>query len=153
MLAHEPATRLHAHVHLLIRQHACTAPQKCGTTSLAAYLKLHPALSGIAGMPGHGERRQCALPTMCSRPSVQTRLALLTHRHASSPIAPLHAAPRWRTHYCAVLLAGVSPRPCLAHPPTEALSKESHFFGGLLGRGHAASAALYRSCFPTVITR
>lgn len=28
--------------------------QKCGTTSLAAYLKLHPDLSGIAGMPGHG---------------------------------------------------------------------------------------------------
>lgn len=35
----------------------------------------------------------------------------------------------------------------------EALSKESHFFGGLLGHGSASSAALYRSCFPTIITR
>ncbi|GBF88784.1 hypothetical protein Rsub_01685 [Raphidocelis subcapitata] len=26
---------------------------KCGTTSLAAYLRLHPDLAGIAGMPGH----------------------------------------------------------------------------------------------------
>lgn len=62
---------------------------KCGTTSLAAYLKLHPDLSGISGMPGH-----------------------------------------------------------------EALGKESHFLGGILGRGTgAASAALYRSFFPTIITR
>jgi len=38
--------------------------------------------------------------------------------------------------------------------PSEALSKESHFLGGLLGAGACArSAALYRSFFPTVITR
>ncbi|KAI8470466.1 MAG: P-loop containing nucleoside triphosphate hydrolase protein [Monoraphidium minutum] len=62
---------------------------KCGTTSLASYLKLHLGVSGIAGMPGH-----------------------------------------------------------------EALAKESHFLGGLLGRGAAAtSPALYRSCFPTIVTR
>lgn len=65
-----------------------THTQKCGTTSLAAHLKRHPALSGISGMPGH-----------------------------------------------------------------EALAKESHFFMGLLGRGTTGSAVLYRSFFPTVLTR
>ena len=36
------------------------------------------------------------------------------------------------------------------HP---ALATESHFFGGVLGRGSGASPALYRSFFPTVLTR
>jgi hypothetical protein len=40
-----------------------------------------------------------------------------------------------------------------SHPLQKALSKESHFFGGILGRGSAAGAALYRSFFPTVLTR
>lgn len=62
--------------------------QKCGTTSLASYLRAHPGISGISGMPGH-----------------------------------------------------------------EAFGKESHFFGGMLGRGAASSATLYRSFFPTVMTR
>lgn len=40
-------------------------------------------------------------------------------------------------------------------PRAEALSKESHFFGGLLGSSPeaSASAALYRTFFPTIITR
>jgi hypothetical protein len=62
--------------------------QKCGTTSLAAYLRCHPGVSGISSMPGH-----------------------------------------------------------------EAFSKESHFFGGMLGRGTTHSATLYRSFFPTAMTR
>ncbi|WIA13844.1 hypothetical protein OEZ85_002418 [Tetradesmus obliquus] len=61
---------------------------KCGTTSLASYLRAHPGISGISGMPGH-----------------------------------------------------------------EAFGKESHFFGGMLGRGAASSATLYRSSFPTIMTR
>ena len=36
------------------------------------------------------------------------------------------------------------------HP---ALSKESHFFNGVLGRRHASSRTLYRSFFPTFLTR
>ena len=62
--------------------------QKCGTPSLAAYLRQHPALSGLSGRPGN-----------------------------------------------------------------EIFSKESHFFGGILGRGTTSSAALYRSFFPTLLTR
>jgi hypothetical protein len=38
-------------------------------------------------------------------------------------------------------------------PGHEALAKESHFFMGLLGRGTTGSGALYRSFFPTVLTR
>lgn len=68
----------------------CSAPQKCGTTSMASYLQTHPGVSGLAGMPGN-----------------------------------------------------------------ETFQKESHFFGGILGRECAgpASAALYRSFFPTILTR
>jgi hypothetical protein len=66
----------------------CCCLQKCGTTSLASYLRCHPGVSGISGMPGH-----------------------------------------------------------------EAFSKESHFFGGMLGRHTTTSTALYRSFFPTVMTR
>lgn len=60
---------------------------KCGTTALAEYLKRHPAVAGVAGLPWH-------------------------------PV----------------------------------LSKESHFFNGVLGRTHASSPALYRSFFPTLLT-
>lgn len=38
-------------------------------------------------------------------------------------------------------------------PGNETFQKESHFFGGILGRGCASSAALYRSFFPTILTR
>ncbi|KAG2433221.1 hypothetical protein HXX76_008291 [Chlamydomonas incerta] len=38
-------------------------------------------------------------------------------------------------------------------PYHEALAKESHFLQGVYGRHHAHSRALYRSCFPTLITR
>ncbi|KXZ54517.1 hypothetical protein GPECTOR_4g582 [Gonium pectorale] len=38
-------------------------------------------------------------------------------------------------------------------PYHEALSKESHYFQGAYGRDCASSAALYRGCFPTVVTR
>jgi hypothetical protein len=62
--------------------------QKCGTTSMAAYLTSHPAISGLAGMPGN-----------------------------------------------------------------ETFQKESHFFGGILGRGAASSSLLYKSFFPSVLTR
>eukprot|EP00878_Enallax_costatus_P031708 GHUV01034705.1.p1 GENE.GHUV01034705.1~~GHUV01034705.1.p1 ORF type:complete len:105 (-),score=9.54 GHUV01034705.1:536-850(-) len=62
--------------------------QKCGTTSMAGYLKAHPGISGLAGMPG-----------------------------------------------------------------SEIFGKESHFFGGMLGRNSTTSALLYRSFFPTLITR
>jgi hypothetical protein len=61
---------------------------KAGTTSMAAYLKLHPAVSGLDGLSWH-----------------------------------------------------------------EALSKESHFLSGALGRHAASSRAAYRSYFPTVLQR
>lgn len=61
---------------------------KCGTTSLANYMKLHPALSGIDGLPWH-----------------------------------------------------------------EVLSKESHYYNGILGRNSACSKTMYKSFFPTVFTR
>lgn len=64
------------------------ALQKCGTTSMAAYLQSHPGISGLAGMPGN-----------------------------------------------------------------ETFQKESHFFAGILGQGAASSSLLYRSFFPTVMTR
>lgn len=38
-------------------------------------------------------------------------------------------------------------------PYHEALSKESHFFEGVLGRHQAHSATLYRSFFPCVMAR
>jgi hypothetical protein len=38
-------------------------------------------------------------------------------------------------------------------PGNETFQKESHFFGGILGRGTASSSTLYRSFFPTVLTR
>ncbi|KAA6424300.1 MAG: sulfotransferase [Trebouxia sp. A1-2] len=38
-------------------------------------------------------------------------------------------------------------------PWHESLSKESHFFNGVLGRSHASSALLYRSFFPTILCR
>lgn len=38
-------------------------------------------------------------------------------------------------------------------PGNETFQKESHFFGGILGRGCASSAALFRSFFPTILTR
>lgn len=38
-------------------------------------------------------------------------------------------------------------------PGNETFQKESHFFGGILGKGAASSAVLYRSFFPTFITR
>ncbi|GLC48240.1 hypothetical protein PLESTB_000074200 [Pleodorina starrii] len=38
-------------------------------------------------------------------------------------------------------------------PYHEALAKESHFFQGVYGRSCASSRLLYRSCFPTVVTR
>lgn len=74
-------------------QHACQRlvnciVQKCGTTSMAAYLKDHPGISGLAGMPGN-----------------------------------------------------------------ETFAKESHFFGGILGRSAASSSLIYRSFFPTFLTR
>lgn len=61
---------------------------KAGTTSLAAHLKRHPALSSLCGLPFH-----------------------------------------------------------------ETLTKESHYFNGVYGPNHAASATWYRSFFPTVFTR
>ena len=36
-------------------------------------------------------------------------------------------------------------------PWHESLSKESHFFNGVLGCSHASSALLYRSFFPTIL--
>lgn len=51
-------------------------------------------------------------------------------------------------------------RPCRRRPTAarrppakQALSKESHFFNGALGRHNASSAALYRSYFPTCLAR
>jgi hypothetical protein len=38
-------------------------------------------------------------------------------------------------------------------PGNETFQKESHFFGGILGKDAASSATLYRSFFPTFITR
>ena len=38
-------------------------------------------------------------------------------------------------------------------PPPQALSKESHFFSGALGRHCASSTAAYRSYFPTELRR
>ncbi len=38
-------------------------------------------------------------------------------------------------------------------PWHESLSKESHFFNGVLGCSHASSALLYRSFFPTILCR
>ncbi len=38
-------------------------------------------------------------------------------------------------------------------PWHESLSKESHYFNGVLGCGHASSALLYRSFFPTILCR
>ena len=38
-------------------------------------------------------------------------------------------------------------------PWHESLSKETHFFNGVLGRSHASSALLYRSFFPTILCR
>eukprot|EP00879_Flechtneria_rotunda_P005806 GHRR01006110.1.p1 GENE.GHRR01006110.1~~GHRR01006110.1.p1 ORF type:complete len:432 (+),score=93.29 GHRR01006110.1:312-1607(+) len=61
---------------------------KCGTTSMASYLTTHPAISGLAGMPGN-----------------------------------------------------------------EVFSKESHFFNGILGRSSTNSRLLYKSFFPTIISR
>jgi hypothetical protein len=63
-------------------------PQKCGTTTLANYLKQHPALGSVIGPP-----------------------------------------------------------------LKETLTKESHFFSGVLGRHTTNSRALYRSFFPSVICR
>lgn len=62
--------------------------QKCGTTSMASYLRAHPGVSGLAGMPGN-----------------------------------------------------------------DTFSKESHFFGGILGASTTTSSCLYRSFFPTFLTR
>lgn len=70
------------------RDAVCSDVQKCGTTSMAGYLKAHPGISGLAGMPG-----------------------------------------------------------------SEIFSKESHFFGGMLGRGTTTNTLLYRSFFPTLLTR
>eukprot|EP00873_Tetraselmis_striata_P019508 jgi/Tetstr1/439772/TSEL_028185.t1 len=60
---------------------------KCGTTTLANYLKQHPALGGVDGPPLH-----------------------------------------------------------------DTLTKESHFYSGVLGRRTTDSGALYRSFFPTVLS-
>lgn len=38
-------------------------------------------------------------------------------------------------------------------PWHEALSKESHFFNGVLGPSHASSATLYKSFFPTILCK
>ncbi len=38
-------------------------------------------------------------------------------------------------------------------PYHEALTKETHFFEGVLGRRHASSPTLYRSFFPTVVAQ
>ena len=65
--------------------------QKCGTTSLAAYLKLHPDLTGIAGTPGHGAARKHARathPWRCRLHAAASRACPCMHstrRHTHQP--------------------------------------------------------------------
>lgn len=121
---------------------------KCGTTSMCTYLKQHPCIDGLDGLPYHeilekwvgrvsgsgavgtlGGGWACqetqSLPRLWARlphSHSLTHPPSLTHHQISNSQTPPHLSPR-----------------------------ESHFYVGALGRSSTTSTSAYRSFFPTIV--